>query len=87
VGEMSLLTGAPRSADVYSRTAATLLEIKKQDLAPILKNNPALIGKISQDLTAKLALNAKLANQKQDEEKNEDASKGLANKILKFFFQ
>ncbi len=87
VGEMSLLTGAPRSADVYSRTAATLLEIKKQDLAPILKNNPALIEKISQDLSAKLALNAKLANQKQDEEKNVDASKGLANKILKFFFQ
>jgi CRP-like cAMP-binding protein len=87
VGEMSLLTGAPRSADVYSRSDATLLEIKKEDLSPILKNNPQLIDKISDDLAEKLAQNSKMANQKEQDTNNADASKGIASKILKFFFK
>jgi CRP-like cAMP-binding protein len=87
VGEMSLLTGAPRSADVYSRSNATLLEIKKEDLSPILKSNPQLIDKISDDLAEKLAQNSKMANQKQEDASNVDASKGIASKILKFFFK
>ena len=87
VGEMSLLTGAPRSADVYCKSAATLLEIKKEVLAPILLNNPELINRISEDLTEKLAQNTKLANQKLQNENNLEASKGLASKILSFFFK
>ena len=87
VGEMSLLTGAPRSADVYSRSDATLLEIKKEDLSPILKSNPQLIDKISDDLAEKLAQNSKMANQKQEDASNVDSSKGIASKILKFFFK
>jgi len=87
VGEMSLLTGAPRSADVYSRSNATLLEIKKEDLSPILKNNPQLIDKISDDLAEKLAQNSKMVNQKQQDTNSLEASKGIASKILKFFFK
>jgi len=34
VGEMSLLTGAPRSADVYAKADAVLIEIKKENIAP-----------------------------------------------------
>lgn len=42
VGEMSLLTGAPRSATVRASTAAVVHEVRREDLAPLLGSNPAL---------------------------------------------
>jgi CRP-like cAMP-binding protein len=42
VGEMSLLTGARRSASVVAVTEVTAIEIPKSALQPILKSSPAL---------------------------------------------
>jgi CRP-like cAMP-binding protein/small-conductance mechanosensitive channel len=42
VGEMSLLTGEPRSADVFARSPVLILEICSEHLSPILENRPAL---------------------------------------------
>ncbi len=42
-GEISLLTGEPRSATVRSLTETTLIEIDKETLGPILVANPALV--------------------------------------------
>jgi len=50
VGEMSLLTGAPRSATVRAATAAVLQEIRHEDLAPLLGNNPALAERFAETL-------------------------------------
>jgi small-conductance mechanosensitive channel/CRP-like cAMP-binding protein len=47
-GEISLLTGKPRSASVTSATDAVVYEIDKQDLEPILRRRPEL----AQDLAA-----------------------------------
>jgi CRP-like cAMP-binding protein len=43
-GEVSLLTGDPRTATVRALTEATLLEIDKKTLSPILRDNPSIIG-------------------------------------------
>lgn len=46
-GEMSLLTGAPRSATVLCKTEAKLIEITKESLEPILKRNKEIIVQIA----------------------------------------
>lgn len=43
-GEISLLTGDPRTATVHALTEATLLEIDKSTLSPILRENPSICG-------------------------------------------
>jgi CRP-like cAMP-binding protein len=51
VGEMSLLTGAPRSATLRASTAAVLQEIRREDLAPLLASNPALAERFAEALS------------------------------------
>lgn len=46
-GEMSLLTGSRRSADVVAEGATVLLEIPKQALTPILQANPQQVERIA----------------------------------------
>jgi small-conductance mechanosensitive channel/CRP-like cAMP-binding protein len=43
-GEISLLTGDARTATVRALTEATLLEIDKSTIAPILRENPSIVG-------------------------------------------
>ncbi len=45
-GEISLLTGEPRLATVRTMTEATLVEIDKATLAPVLVANPSLVEKL-----------------------------------------
>ncbi|HEY2798215.1 MAG TPA: mechanosensitive ion channel family protein [Thermoanaerobaculia bacterium] len=45
-GEISLLTGEPRIATVRALTEATLVEIDKATLAPILEASPSLVEKL-----------------------------------------
>jgi CRP-like cAMP-binding protein len=45
VGEMSLLTGAPRSATVTAETKVTALEIDKAALANVLWMSPTLVAR------------------------------------------
>lgn len=47
VGEMSLLTGARRSATVTALGKVAAFEITKQGLEPILANSPALVQKFA----------------------------------------
>lgn len=49
-GEMSLLTGAVRSATVRARTEARLAEVQKEDVACLLEQNERLVEKLSQAL-------------------------------------
>jgi len=45
-GEISLLTGEPRLATAKAATEATLIEIDKETLAPLLRANPSLVEKL-----------------------------------------
>jgi len=56
-GEMSLLTGAPRSATVAAASPVTLVEIHKADFDPILRSEPALLAKLSEVEAGRLAAN------------------------------
>lgn len=46
-GEMSLLTGSPRSADVAADGPASLLEVDKDALTGILQANPSLVERMA----------------------------------------
>jgi len=86
VGEMSLLTGAARSANVYAKVDSVLVEIKKEHIAPILETNPRLIPEISELLAKRQAETASLAIAS-DAEGIRVQSQTLAKKILQFFFK
>jgi len=47
-GEMSLLTGAPRSATVLARSAGVAYEVAKSDIAPILTARPEISAELGQ---------------------------------------
>ena len=49
-GEMALLTGAIRTADIIALTATRLIEITREDFEPLLKEHPEifqLVDKVS----------------------------------------
>lgn len=56
-GELSLLTGEPRSATVVAATAVLVQEIRKEDIEPILQAHPELAGRFAEVVT-----NRRLAN-------------------------
>jgi CRP-like cAMP-binding protein len=86
VGEMSLLTGEPRSANVRAQTHSTLLEITKADIAPIFESHPELIEEISGVLEQRKAANQLLLNKPLEPDQVQKNIKALAKKILGFFF-
>ncbi len=86
VGEMSLLTGEPRSANVYGKSSGVLLEITKENLSPFFEASPQLIEKISQLLADRKSKNEKAGSTEDDPASRLTRVKVLAQKILKFFF-
>ena len=87
-GEMSLLTGAARSATVTASSHATVVEIDKQLIEPILATHPESITALSQFVAERAAANVNtLANS--PEEKQEITRMGAAaflrKKIASFF--
>jgi CRP-like cAMP-binding protein/small-conductance mechanosensitive channel len=48
VGEMSLFTGAPRSAHVVAREPSVTFEVRKETMSRILEQNPVLVERIAQ---------------------------------------
>ncbi len=49
-GEMSLLTGEPRTATIRARTAGTAYRIGRAAIAPILESDPVLMDLVSRNL-------------------------------------
>ncbi|MBR0683022.1 mechanosensitive ion channel [Roseomonas eburnea] len=56
-GEMSLLTGQPRSATVLAATEAVVLELRKEDLDPVLRARPALLDGLTAIMVERQARN------------------------------
>lgn len=82
-GEMSLLTGRPRSASVVATEETEVIQIKKTALKPILEENPQLvdsIGKIVDERRELLnpAINAPVAD-------TEEIDQGVFRSIRNFF--
>lgn len=82
-GEMSLLTGEPRSADVVAKEETKVLQIGKHCLKPILDKNPKLIkllSKIVEERRAKL-----LEKEHHDKTRTDEKNKNVFKSIRSFF--
>jgi len=66
VGEMSLMTGAARTATVTALTQLRVLEVGKQAIADLLRNSPELFERFSRVLAQRQLENIAVANRKQD---------------------
>ncbi len=84
-GEISLLTGETRTATVRALTEANLLEIDKATLAPILRENPSIVGMLELTMKErrKKATDA-LEAAKGDTDRTEDRNP-LRQRIARFF--
>ena len=88
-GEMSLLTGEPRSATVIARTDCEMWEVSKEIFAELLQQNHVLVEKLS-DLLAKRRLENEghLAHAQQSAvmaEKHREYRAGFVSKLKTFF--
>lgn len=82
-GEMSLLTGQPRTATVIAEEETEVLQIKKFALKPLFENNPELMRAICEIVEERRAL---LAPEKMDErDKTLEPAKGVLASIRSFF--
>lgn len=87
VGEMSLLTGEPRSADVFARSPALVLEIRSEHLAPILRNRPELADSLAQLMVERQrAKDAAIASSGQKVIMRTDLVSQIAQRIKSFIF-
>ncbi|WP_240046922.1 mechanosensitive ion channel family protein [Paracraurococcus ruber] len=57
-GEMSLLTGQPRSATVTAETDCLVMELRRQDLDPVLRRRPELAESLAAIMASRRARNA-----------------------------
>ncbi len=82
VGEMSLLTGAPRNASVSALTRLRALEITKRAIADLVNKSPEILTRFSEILLRR--------RQELHELSSQDAGKGqdgdLLRRIVDFFF-
>lgn len=78
-GEMSLLTGAPRSATIRALTSCVVEEISKEIFRALLSNRPALLGILSR-IIAERRLRQNLAREDQAARTPDD--RGLAGQLL-----
>ena len=58
-GEMALLTGQPRTADVVAQTYCRLLELRKMDFDRFMANNPRAQAEITRGAATRVARNQK----------------------------
>jgi branched-chain amino acid transport system substrate-binding protein len=85
-GEMALLTGEPRSANVISLTETYLLEIGKDVIAPVIEAQPEISSLLGAVLTQRKKKNQSiLANMESSNVQNDEIPKKIVSKILKYF--
>lgn len=82
-GEMSLLTGEPRTATVMAVEETEVVQINKSALKPIFEVNPDLVQSVSEMIEERrLLLNAKVS---EEAEEIETRKRGVMGSIRKFF--
>ncbi len=81
-GEMALLTGESRTANVFAQTASSLFEITKDDIKPILKKRPEVVATLSQVLSKR---KSDTESKKGNVQKDEIISHNILKKIKGFF--
>jgi small-conductance mechanosensitive channel len=82
-GEMSLLTGEPRTATVVADEETEVLRIDKVALKPLFESNPQLVRSIGEMVEERKELLNALAEKAEEGEMQEE--KGVLRSIKKFF--
>ena len=84
-GEIALLTGEARTATVRALVETTLVEIRKETLAPILESNPALVEKLDATMRGRLRHAADIFDATREEMQRAEVQEPLAERIRRFF--
>jgi len=85
-GEMSLMTGAPRSATVTPMVDSKAYEISREVLAPVLRDRPEVAALMSEVLAERQIANApKLENGAAQMDQRETLSQQILSGIISFF--
>jgi DnaJ like chaperone protein len=87
-GEMSLLTGTPRTATVVTSTPATIIEITKTSLAPLMQAHGELASLMGSALSERQSSNLKMLMEYEhsiDEIEQETAAAQFTFRIKNFF--
>jgi CRP-like cAMP-binding protein len=82
-GEMSMLTGEPRTATVVAVEETEVLRIDKNAIKPIFEANPDLVSSISEMIEERRELLRSLAEPADEAEVSRE--KGLLRSIRRFF--
>lgn len=80
-GEMSLLTGAPRTATIRALTSVVVEEVTKDSFRALLHKRPELLGIMSR-IIAERRLRLKLAQEDGRAKPREEQTTGFAGQIL-----
>jgi len=83
-GEISLLTGEPRTATVRAVTEVTAIEIDKETLGPVLEENPDLCGMFDAIIAERRRKAAEQVDLSREEIARTEAVP-LTNRIARFF--
>ncbi|MGB7201604.1 MAG: mechanosensitive ion channel family protein [Pyrinomonadaceae bacterium] len=84
-GEMSLLTGEPRTASVIALKECEVLRIDKEGLKPIFEGNPTLVNAVSELVEERRELLRIQAETQAIEEEASQTKKGVMTSIRGFF--
>lgn len=84
-GEMSLLTGEPRSANVVAIVETEVLRIDKEGLKPILSANPHIVEQISEMVAERRASLVQDAAEELSDDDGAPGKKGPLRSIRQFF--
>jgi small-conductance mechanosensitive channel/CRP-like cAMP-binding protein len=80
LGEMSLLTGEPRSASLRAVGECLLLEVERRDMQPIFQGEPGLLEELAELIADRRAALEKLSTVEAD-----DREKGILAMMRKLF--
>ena len=84
-GEISLLTGDPRTATVRAETETTLVEIEKDSLAPILREHPALVSTLEATMEERRRHAADRFDASREQAEKAEEPVPLSERIARFF--
>lgn len=85
IGEMSLLTGDPRTATVRAMGEVEVVEIGKTTFATLIRENPDVIGRLGELLAERQLANEKLATSADKAARISEVRGSLLRKIRGFF--
>ena len=82
-GEMSLLTGQPRTATVVAEEETEVLQIQKSALKPLFENNPQLMSAICEIIEERRTLLA--PDEPEEKDRTAEPERGVLFTLKKFF--